>query len=177
LRPVLAPGDGPIHAFRSWASQFYRPREGGAAVRERRSETALPVGSGKVDAPPPLASPEPAPPRIRRVERARDYFASLGERFVASAAAGVQMVVQWDLAGPEAGSHHAVIRDGRLEVHQDAPHERPTVTIAASADDFVQLVNGELNGMSAFSSGRLAVSGDMLLAMRLEEILPPRRPG
>ena len=25
-RPVVVPGDGPIHAYRQWASQFYQPR-------------------------------------------------------------------------------------------------------------------------------------------------------
>jgi hypothetical protein len=26
-RPVLVPGDGPILAYRQWASQFYEPRQ------------------------------------------------------------------------------------------------------------------------------------------------------
>jgi acyl-CoA dehydrogenase len=39
------------------------------------------------------------------------------------------------------------------------------------AQDLVALANGELNAMSAFMQGKIKVSGDMSLAMRLQSIL------
>ncbi|MBE9506994.1 MAG: SCP2 sterol-binding domain-containing protein, partial [Chloroflexi bacterium] len=37
--------------------------------------------------------------------------------------------------------------------------------------DFVAIANGELNPISAFMQGKVKVSGDMALAMRLQSIL------
>jgi putative sterol carrier protein len=34
------------------------------------------------------------------------------------------------------------------------------------------MVNGELNGMQAFMSGQLKVSGDIMLAQRIPELFP-----
>lgn len=44
-------------------------------------------------------------------------------------------------------------------------------TITADADTFQELLAGELDPTAAFMSGRLAVEGDMGLAMRLASVL------
>jgi putative sterol carrier protein len=44
-------------------------------------------------------------------------------------------------------------------------------TITADADTFQELLAGELDPTAAFMSGRLAVEGDMGLAMRLASLL------
>ena len=38
-------------------------------------------------------------------------------------------------------------------------------------DDFLQLVNGETDGMTLFTMGKLMIEGDMTLALRLQEVL------
>jgi putative sterol carrier protein len=37
--------------------------------------------------------------------------------------------------------------------------------------DFVDMVEGRLNGMNAFMSGKLKVEGDMSIAMKLQSII------
>lgn len=44
-------------------------------------------------------------------------------------------------------------------------------TIHMSADDFRQLLEGELDPTTAFMMGRLTVDGDMAVAMKLGEIM------
>ena len=40
-----------------------------------------------------------------------------------------------------------------------------------STEDFIQLVNGETDGMTLFTMGKLMIEGDMTLALRLQEVL------
>lgn len=44
-------------------------------------------------------------------------------------------------------------------------------TITMTAPDFVDMMNGKLNGQMAFMSGKLKVAGDMGLAMKLQSLL------
>ena len=44
-------------------------------------------------------------------------------------------------------------------------------TIKVSWDDWQQLAAGQLDGMTAFMMGKLKVSGDMSVAMRLQHLL------
>ena len=43
--------------------------------------------------------------------------------------------------------------------------------IDIEADDLMAIISGELNGQMAFMTGKLKVTGDMMLAMKLGEIL------
>jgi len=45
------------------------------------------------------------------------------------------------------------------------------VTLSADAETFAEILDGSLNPISAFMSGRLAVDGDMGLAMKLGAVL------
>ena len=44
-------------------------------------------------------------------------------------------------------------------------------TLSISMDDFMSMVNGELDGTTAFMMGKLKVSGDMAIAMKLQGLL------
>ncbi len=44
-------------------------------------------------------------------------------------------------------------------------------TITVSSDDFLKIVNKELNAQMAFMTGKLKIQGDMGLAMKLGQIL------
>ncbi|MBC6403530.1 MAG: SCP2 sterol-binding domain-containing protein [Hyphomonadaceae bacterium] len=43
-------------------------------------------------------------------------------------------------------------------------------TISVSKDDFISLVQGDLDPMAAFMSGKLKVTGDMSVAMGLQSL-------
>lgn len=52
-----------------------------------------------------------------------------------------------------------------------ASDEETEVTLTASADTFQGLMAGDLNPTAAFMTGKLSVSGDMGVAMRLGGVL------
>jgi nitrite reductase/ring-hydroxylating ferredoxin subunit/putative sterol carrier protein len=106
-----------------------------------------------------------------RVASAQEYYETLPQRFVASAAKGVDAVYQWELGGAEARTFHAVVRDGQIAVH-DGPHPRPTAALVMDAGTYVKVVNGDLDGMKAFTSGKGKVKGSVRAAMKMRNLFP-----
>ncbi len=44
-------------------------------------------------------------------------------------------------------------------------------TISMTLEDFMSMVNGELDGTTAFMMGKLKVAGDMGIAMKIQSVL------
>ena len=116
------------------------------------------------------AAPPPAPTRAK-IASVEEYFTTLEQRFVPAAAKGVDAVFQWELTGEGGGTFHARVHDGRVEVKWGS-HERADVCLAVVADDYVRIVNGELDGIAAFTSGRSKVKGSLTLAMKMRSLFP-----
>lgn len=83
---------------------------------------------------------------------------------------GMNAVFQFDLSGDDGGVWHVAVTDGEAKVAGEA-HPNPGVTILMTADDFKQMIAGQLNPTAAFMSGKLKIKGDMGLAMRLQTLL------
>ena len=49
--------------------------------------------------------------------------------------------------------------------------EEADVTLTADADTFQSILDGDLDPTSAFMSGKLAIDGDMGMAMKLAQVL------
>lgn len=98
-----------------------------------------------------------------------EIFQAMPSRLNASTAAGMNKVIQYDLSGDGGGTYHCAIADGACVVNEGA-HEAPDMTVTMEASDFVSMIDGSLDGMSAFMSGKLRVSGDMGLAMKLQTL-------
>ena len=102
-------------------------------------------------------------------ESVQEFFDGLPSQFKADQAAGLSGVYQFDISGDGGGRWHADIDDGTLAVVKGAA-DAPTITITASDEDWLSIVNGRLNPQMAFMTGKLKVKGDMGLAMRLQQI-------
>jgi len=96
-------------------------------------------------------------------------FEGIPKAFQADKAAGVDVVFQFDISGPGGGSWHVIVKNGTCEVAAGA-HGSPTTTIKMADDDFVNLITGKLNAMSAFTGGKLRIEGDLMKSQLIEKL-------
>ena len=96
-------------------------------------------------------------------------FDSMPGAFVADAAAGVDVVFQYNIGGEGGGDWHCVITDSSCRVQAGA-HEKPTCTLEMEAVDFLDMMNGKLAAMQAYTSGKLKISGDLMKSQLIEKL-------
>ncbi|MBW2310042.1 MAG: SCP-2 family sterol carrier protein [Deltaproteobacteria bacterium] len=101
--------------------------------------------------------------------RIQEVFSKMPELFKPSAAQGIDAVFQFNITGDGGGNWTALIKDGTCKI-QEGRHEDPSVSLTMSVDTWLAMVNKETNGMQAFMSGQLKVSGDIMLAQRIEQL-------
>ncbi len=101
----------------------------------------------------------------------QDYFDTLEARFQADKADGVEAVIQWNIAGPKGGDWHVLVKDGGFEL-QSGSHTDPSVAIAISDDNWVKLINGDLNGPMAVMTRKMKVNGNIRLARKMDQMFP-----
>jgi NAD(P)-dependent dehydrogenase (short-subunit alcohol dehydrogenase family)/putative sterol carrier protein/acyl dehydratase len=94
-------------------------------------------------------------------------FDAMPEAFAAEAAADVNAVFQYVIAG--AGEWHCAIEEGSCTVAAGA-HERPTCILKMADTDFLKMMNGQLPPMQAYTSGRLKIEGDIMQSQLIERL-------
>ncbi len=98
-----------------------------------------------------------------------EVFDSMPGAFVADAAAGVDVVFQYNIGGEGGGDWYCVITDGSCRVQAGA-HEKPICTLMMEAADFLDMMNGKLAAMQAYTSGKLKISGDIMKSQLIEKL-------
>jgi putative sterol carrier protein len=88
-------------------------------------------------------------------------FDGIPKAFQPDAAAGVEVVFQFDISGAGGGSWHVTVKDKACQVSEGS-HAGPTTTIKMGDEDFVKMIRGELNAMAAYTSGKLKIGGDLM---------------
>ena len=111
---------------------------------------------------------------MAHVATVKEYFDTLPARFVASAAKGVNAVFQFELAGEGGGTFHVTVTDGAMAVAEGAS-TAPSTTLKMTAENYVKMANGELNGAMAYMKGQLKVTGNVMLAQKMQAIFPQGR--
>jgi putative sterol carrier protein len=103
-----------------------------------------------------------------------EIFDQMPSVFNPAAAAGMNKTFQWNITGDEPGVWAFKIHDGQGEIIPGGV-EKPDVTFTVSGKDWLAITEGKLDGMNAFLTGKLKVNGDMMLAMKLQSLFPPRK--
>jgi putative sterol carrier protein len=111
---------------------------------------------------------------ISQVTSVKHYIETLPERFQADASKGVHAIFQFELSGDEGTTFHVSVDDGTMKV-ADGLAPSPTTTIKMNAVDYVKMVNGKLSGTMAFMKGLLKVTGNLMLAQKMQTIFPPAK--
>ena len=86
----------------------------------------------------------------------------LPQAFQPAAAGDTECTVQFNISEPA----YIVIKGGQCST-QAGEAAGADVTITMDDEDLVSLLKGDLNGMTAFMTGKLQLDGDLMLAQRM----------
>ncbi|HWQ46505.1 MAG TPA: SCP2 sterol-binding domain-containing protein [Longilinea sp.] len=95
-----------------------------------------------------------------------ELLAMLPKAFLPEKAAGVDALVRLNIVGDDGGDWSVTIKDQKCSIVKEAL-PNPKLTLSATADDLIEIFSGRLMGTQAFMTGRLKLTGDTGLAMRL----------
>ncbi|HMK35506.1 MAG TPA: MaoC/PaaZ C-terminal domain-containing protein [Desulfomonilaceae bacterium] len=100
-----------------------------------------------------------------------EVFEKMPQVFNAAAATGLNVIFQFHITGAQAGDWNVVIKDGTCQVNPGV-HDSPSVSLTMADEDWLAMCNGTLNGMTAFMTGKLKASGDIMAAQRIPSLFP-----
>ena len=94
------------------------------------------------------------------------FVARMAGSFIPEKAAGMDATIQLNLSGDHAGNWYLAIKDQKFNINEGvAPH--PSLTVSANSADLLQIFSGQMDAMQAFMQGKVRLTGDMNLAMKL----------
>lgn len=96
-----------------------------------------------------------------------ESFQGLQSAFLPDRAQSVNKVIQMDFTGAEEGTWSMTIANGTFS-YMHAPAENPNATVTVDSEDWLKLLRGDLNPMTAVISGRLKIKGDMTLLAQFQ---------
>jgi putative sterol carrier protein len=89
-------------------------------------------------------------------------------------AGSTNATIAFDLSGDGGGKWWVRVHDGTAESGKGEPPEAAKLTLKAAVNDWVNIMTGKLDGMTAFMQGKLKTEGDLSLAMKMQSMF--RRP-
>jgi putative sterol carrier protein len=95
-----------------------------------------------------------------------EFMSRMTAAFVPEKAAGLDATIQLKFTGDQATEWYIEIKDNKCTVSQGSA-QTAKLTVTVDSGDFIKLYTGKLDGMQAYMQGRLKVSGDMNLALKL----------
>lgn len=103
-----------------------------------------------------------------------ESFQMMVTLFNPTAAGSLKKTFQWNITGDEAGKYALQVADGKCELVEGGV-EKADVTFTVSDKDWLAIGEGKLDAMNAFATGKLKLSGDMMLAMKVQQLFPVKR--
>jgi alkyl sulfatase BDS1-like metallo-beta-lactamase superfamily hydrolase len=97
-------------------------------------------------------------------------FWQIPQHFDRERAAGAKGTVCWRITGRadgETDTYRLQIADGRCQVVRGRSELESQVTITVEGTEFLQIVTGNTDPMQAYFKGRIAITGDIMLAAQL----------
>jgi 3-hydroxy-3-methylglutaryl CoA synthase/NAD(P)-dependent dehydrogenase (short-subunit alcohol dehydrogenase family)/putative sterol carrier protein len=96
-------------------------------------------------------------------------FDKMAGSFKADAAAGIDVVFQFNISGKKGGDWNCSISGGSCRI-ESGIHEKPNCTLKMADADFLAMMGGSLPPMQAFTSGKLKIEGDVMKSQLLEKL-------
>jgi len=82
----------------------------------------------------------------------------------------INAVIQFVLTGDGGGEYYMELASGEFKTAKGKA-DSPNMTVTQAVEDWREINAGRLNPQMAFMSGKIKVSGDMSLAMKLGSIM------
>ena len=98
-----------------------------------------------------------------------EVFEAMPDAFNADAAAGVDVVFQYNITGDAGGDWYCVIRDNACSI-KAGQHDKPVCTLKMADGDFIAMMSGKLPAMQAYTSGKLKIEGDIMKSQLIEKL-------
>lgn len=92
-----------------------------------------------------------------------EIFNTMEARFRPEAAEGMDVVIAYGVTGDGGGKWKITVKGGKVKVEKTDDLSGASVTSTIDAETFVGVSVGKVDGMEAFTSGKLKVAGDMTL--------------
>jgi len=108
------------------------------------------------------------------MKSAAEFFEKFEQRAAANTDAATQpnAIYQFNITGEGGGEWNLDLTKGKTGAFTNkGKHASPGATITVSAEDWLGMLNGSLNPMQAFMSGKIKIDGDMTLAMSLQQVM------
>lgn len=103
-----------------------------------------------------------------------ESFETMVGLFNPAAAGSTNKTFQWNITGEEAGKYALKVANGTCELINGGV-EKADVTFTVSDKDWLSIAEGKLDAMNAFATGKLKLAGDMMLAMKVQQLFPIKR--
>jgi putative sterol carrier protein len=97
------------------------------------------------------------------------FFNSVSGKVDSDKIQGMNALYQFMITGDGGGEWNVKVADGAVAV-AEGKADSPSITLTISAENFCDLVEGKLNGQTAFLTGKLKIQGDMTLALKLQSV-------
>ena len=94
-----------------------------------------------------------------------EIFERMLEDFNPDKAQGLNATMQFDLTGEGGGQYYVNIYDGMADAGKGRA-DNPAMTVHVGAEDFKNIMNGQLNAMQAYMDGRMKVDGSLAVGMK-----------
>ena len=95
-------------------------------------------------------------------------FATMQSMFRPERAEGQDGVVQWEVDDGNSTHVYHVTMDAGTCVADAGPAVAPKATLNFTLPNFLRFMAGEMNGIQAFMTGKVRISGDVMYAQRME---------
>jgi NAD(P)-dependent dehydrogenase (short-subunit alcohol dehydrogenase family)/acyl dehydratase/putative sterol carrier protein len=99
----------------------------------------------------------------------KDVFAGLPAAFQPENASGVDVVFGFEVTGAQGGNWAVTVRDGKCEMCEGEASD-PTTTFKIADQDFIKMMTGQTSPMSAYTSGKLKIGGDLMKSQLVEKL-------
>jgi len=92
----------------------------------------------------------------------------LPTKFKPEKAAGINVVAQVNISGPEGGSWTVTIKDQKMTVTEGV-NPNAELTLKMNPSDFMDMVNEKLSAEKAFFTGKIQFKGNIAVALKLKD--------